>query len=128
MENTNDIISNFKQPLDDRILKILSYVVNSLDVKQNDDYSKIIMIMLVPQLILYFRALDETQINTKLSTSDAYNRTAKAPEIQILQKCNDQIVNLLDKLCCSPMQKAKMNRLNRDDDTTAEDLLDSLTR
>ena len=124
---TNEIIdTNINNKIDSRIESMLDCVINSLDPNHRSDYSKIILTMLIPQLILYFRALDAVNDNDKLSTKDDYSRTAKSPEIQILQKCNDQILNLLDKLCLSPLEKAKVKRLNKDEGEDAKKLLDDL--
>lgn len=124
---TQEIIdTNINNKIDSRIESMLDCVINSLDPNHKGDYSKIILTMLVPQLILYFRALDEVNNNCKLSTKDDYSRTAKSPEIQVLQKCNDQILNLLDKLCLSPLEKSKLKRLNKNDEDDAKDLLERL--
>lgn len=125
MKNTEILDTNINNKIDSRIESMLDCVINSLDPNHKGDYSKIILTMLVPQLILYFQALDEINTNKKLSTSDVYSRTAKSPEIQVLQKCNDQILNLLDKLCLSPLEKSKLKRLNKDDES-ARELLDAL--
>ena len=123
---TKEILdTNININVDSRIESMLDCVISSLDSNHKSDYSKIILTMLVPQLILYFRALDEVNNSDKLSTKDDYSRTAKSPEIQVLQKCNDQILNLLDKLCLSPLEKSKLKRLNKDDGS-AKELLDAL--
>ena len=128
MKNPEIIDTNLDDKIDNRIEELLNCVINSLDPNHKGDYSKIILTMLVPQLILYFRALDEVNKTNKLSTSDVYARTAKSPEIQVLQKCNDQILNLLDKLCLSPMDKAKINRINKSEETSAAELLEALIK
>ena len=125
MKTSEIIETNIDNKIDSRIESMLDCVINSLDPNHKGDYSKIILTMLVPQLILYFQALDEINTNKKLSTSDVYSRTAKSPEIQVLQKCNDQILNLLDKLCLSPLEKSKLKRLNKEDGS-AKELLDAL--
>lgn len=126
MKNIDIIDTNINGKVDPRIESMLTCVMNSLNIDHNEYYTKIILTMLVPQLLLYFRALDEINTSTKLSTSDAYARTAKSPEIQVLQKCNDQILNLLDKLCLSPMERAKIKRLSKDENEDAKKLLDEL--
>lgn len=128
MKTEDLIISNSEEKFDSRIEKMLTCVFNSLDPNHKGDYSKIILTMLVPQMVLYFQALDEIKKNRKLSSSDVYSRTTKSPEIQVLQKCNDQILSLLDKLCLSPMEKAKINRINKSGETSAQELLDALMK
>ena len=128
MKNQDIIETNLNDKIDSRIEELLDCVINSLEPSHKGDYSKIILTMLVPQLILYFRALDEVNKTEKLSTKDDYSRTAKSPEIQILQKCNDQILNLLDKLCLSPMEKAKINRISKSETVTGAELLDALIK
>lgn len=126
MKTTEIIDTNIDNKIDSRIESMLDCVIHSLDPNHKGDYSKIILTMLVPQLILYFRALDEVNKTEKLSTKDDYSRTAKSPEIQVLQKCNDQILNLLDKLALSPMEKAKIKRINKGGEDSANELLASL--
>ena len=82
--------------------------------------------MLASQLVIYYKALDAIFGKDDVSTTDLYDRKAKAPEISILQKAHDQILALLDKLSLSPIVKAKLKKLNSSDEATAEQLLNDL--
>lgn len=119
-----DIFSNKK--IDERVKLIISTVTKSLGEKAKDDYSKIILTLLVPQLTLYFQSLDTITKENSVSTQDNYKHKAKSPEVQVLQQANTQIITLLDKLCINPMNKAKVKRINNNSDETAEDLLKTL--
>ena len=122
----NDIISKYKEPLDARIIDFLTYVTSSLE--NENDYTKIVLNMLVPQLIIYYKALDNMQTTSDVTHNDDYNRKSKAPEIGVMQKANDQILNLLDKLVLSPIEKAKLKRINKSEEDDAKDLLESLMK
>lgn len=120
------IKSKYKEPLDERIIEFLDNVVSDLDSSQTTKYSTIILDMLVPQLIMYFKAVDILQQNAGVSNKDIYDRSSKSPEIMVLNKAHDQILNLLDKLAMSPMEKAKIKRINKNEEESAKELLDSL--
>lgn len=120
----NDITANYKEPLDARIIDFLTYVTSSLE--NETDYTKIILNMLVPQLIIYYKALDNMQAATDVTHNDDYNRKSKAPEISVMQKANDQILNLLDKLVLSPIEKAKFKRITKSDEDDPQNLLKDL--
>ena len=128
---TKDVLKETNKDLDPRIIKYLDNVVVDLMAYQKDNitlYTKNLLILLVAQLILYYKSFDVIFEAANLSSTDAYKRTAKSPEINILQKCHDQILSLFDKLCLSPMMKVKMCKLSKaDDDETAKELLDDLT-
>ena len=126
MKTLDSITSKFKEPLDERIIEFLECVVEGIDDKHLKSYSKLILKMLIPQLILYYKALDLMEQNKSVRHEDIYNRITKAPEVQVLQKANDQILNLLDKLALSPIEKAKIKRLNKDEGEDAKKLLEDL--
>lgn len=122
----SELILKYKEPLDERILDFLNNVTSGLDENNINDYTKIILNMLVPQLIIYFKAQDNIQGNGGVAHSDDYNRKSKSPEIAVLQKANDQILSLLDKLVLSPLEKAKIKRINKNDEDDAKELLENL--
>jgi len=124
MYNILDDIKSKNPDLDSRILEFLNYVIYEIEL--NDNYSKIILNMLIPQLIIYYKALDVIKTNKEVSHKDDYSRISKSPEIAVMQKANDQILNLLDKLAISPMEKAKIKRINKDDGDSANELLANL--
>lgn len=122
----SELILKYKEPLDERILDFLNNVTSGLDENNINDYTKIILNMLVPQLIIYFKAQDNIQGNGGVAHSDDYNRKSKSPEIAVLQKANDQILSLLDKLVLSPLEKAKIKRINKNDEDDSKELLENL--
>ena len=124
MYNILDDIIKKHSDLDSRIIEFLNYVVD--DIECNNNYSKIILNMLIPQLIIYYKALDVIKANKEVSHKDDYSRISKSPEIAVLQKSNDQILNLLDKLALSPLEKAKVKKLNKDEGEDAKKLLEDL--
>lgn len=126
MKNVDEIASKYGEPLDKRIIEFLELVTIAVEERDISAYSKIILKMLIPQLVIYYKALDIMQQNKDVAHQDVYNRISKAPEIQVMQKANDQILNLLDKLALSPWEKAKIKRINKDDGETANELLASL--
>ena len=128
---TREVLNETNKDLDPRIVNYLDNVVVDLMTHQKENitlYTKEILILLVAQLILYFKSFDAIFSADNLSSTDAYKRTAKSPEINILQKAHDQILNLFDKLCLSPMGKVKLSKLTQlDEEQTAKDLLNDLT-
>ena len=127
---TKEVICSVNNKIEDiRITDFLDKVVNDLEEKQIEisNYVKIILTMLVSQLILYYKAADAIFGSTQVSSKDNYDRKAKAPEISVMQKSHDQILNLLDKISLSPLSAAKIKKLNQDDsEDTAEKLLSEL--
>lgn len=126
MKSIKDIVSNYSEPLDSRVTDFLELVATAVEERETSAYTIIILKLLIPQLVLYYKALDLTQKDDKLRHEDVYNRITKSPEIQVLQKANAQILGLLDKLCLSPLEKAKIKRINKDDDDSANELLANL--
>lgn len=126
---TQETINSINKIEDERIISFIDKVVNDLNEKHIEisNYIKIILTMLVSQLVLYYKACDAIFSNNKVSTKDLYERNAKAPEIAVMQKSHDQILNLLDKITLSPMSSAKIKKLNQvDDEETAQAILNDL--
>ena len=70
---------------------------------------------------------DNIFAKNEVSSEDSYKRKAKAPEISIMQKSHDQILNLLDKISLSPLSSAKIKKLtSNNDDESAQEYLDAL--
>lgn len=124
-----EILSNFEN-VDKRVDKFIDKTISALTEQDTpiNDYTKIILNLLVLQLILYYKACDQLVKDTDMTTTDAYKRRAKHPEITIIQKAHDQILNLLDKLTLSPLENAKVKKLKRssDSDEDAKELLNKL--
>ena len=128
---TTEIIESTKhKKIDDRVKDYLDKVISSLNQNnvEINDYTKLILLMIVNELMLYFKSVDAVYGNDEISSKDNYSRKAKMPEISIMQKSHDQILNLLDKLTLSPLESAKVKKLKRasDADTDAQELLDKL--
>lgn len=117
MNILEETIKDYKD-LDPRIILYLEHVVNEIGKDQVTDYTKVILGMLVPQLIIYYRSLDELNTKNDLTNENKYYGKSKSPVIIIMQKANDQILNLLDKISLSPMTKAKIKKLNTTEENT----------
>lgn len=127
MRLRDEIISGFTD-LDPRVIDYLDKVISDVNLNKSNttEYTKIILGMLVVQLVLYYKAADEMMESNKVTSKDNYNRFAKSPVISVFNKANDQILILLDKIGLSPMQKAKIKKLNSSDEADAKELLDDL--
>lgn len=121
-----DEIKSSYNDLDERVYKFLERVIKDIDDVDITNYNKIIIDMLIPQLVIYYKAIDIIKSETSISKKDDYNRTSKSPEIAVMQKANDQILNLLDKLVLSPLEKAKLKRINKDEEDSAKEILENL--
>lgn len=127
MKLQEEIISNFGN-LDSRVESFLKKTITDINTKgiKVTDYTKMILELLVVQLVLYYKAFDEINEDTSVSSEDSYNRKAKSPAISIMQKANDQILVLLDKITLSPLSSAKVKKLNKNDEDDAQELLEAL--
>lgn len=126
----NEIISEYDK-LDDRVVNYLQHVINEIKISEKNvsDYTKVILSMLVPQLIIYYRSLDDLNYNDELTNENKYYGKSKSPVILIMQKANDQILNLLDKISLSPLSRAKIKKLNsaeENDNESGEKILTAL--
>lgn len=125
-----EIFLNHDQ-VDERVKNFINRVITELNVKeiQITEYTKIILNMLVAQLILYYKSIDEIEQATNITNQDNYNRISKSPVISIMQRTNDQILNLLDKISISPLSSAKVAKLKEKSSTKtdAAELLAALT-
>ena len=116
---------------DDRVLMFMSRVYEDC-INNNDklsNYFYCCLDLLATQLKLYFIASDVIDEQKKISSEDSYRRISKDPSISVLNKCHEQILNILAKLSLSPFEQAKLSRLkNGDGDQDAEELLNSLVK
>ena len=101
------------EKLDDRVIDYLDKLIASLD--QNEvkitEYTKLILMMIVNELMLYFKAVDAIHENDEVSSTDSYKRKSKMPEISIMQTAHDKILTLMDKISASPLSSAKIAKL-----------------
>lgn len=103
--------------IDSRIENFLDRIVNELNTRNiaSTNYTKIILSMLVVQLMVYYKSYDDMNSANNVSSKDAYNRTSKSPAISIMQTAHDKILNLMDKICLSPLSSAKVYKLQQND-------------
>ena len=130
MKLTKDIIQKRYSEYDKRIIDFLSNIYEDVKDQNNkiNNYFFVTFDLLANQLLLYFRALDAINKDASLSTEDSYKRTAKSPNIAILNHAHQEIMKILDDYGLSPFASAKIKRLKNEstDDESAEELLNSL--
>ena len=128
MKLTKDIIQKRYNKYDERVIEYLINISKSLkEQNANDEYYYCMFDLLVIQLHLYYSSCDQLMKLKDLTSEDNYKRLVKSPLIGVLQKCHSQILDIMQKLSISPIEKAKLKRLNTaDDDESAEELLNSL--
>lgn len=128
---TQEIVALTKHKnIDDRVTDYVDKLISSLNQNEVEinDYTKLILMMIVNELILYFKATDAIYDNDEVSSTDNYDRKAKMPEISIMQKAHDQILTLMDKISASPLSRAKINKLkqNNNNELDAESAFELL--
>lgn len=130
MKLTKDIIQKRYAEYDKRIIDFLHNIYEDVKDQNNkiNNYFFVTFDLLANQLLLYFRALDAINKDASLSTEDSYKRTAKSPNIAILNHAHQEIMKILDDYGLSPFASAKIKRLKNEstDDESAEELLNSL--
>ena len=130
MKLTKDIIQKRYSEYDNRIIDFLHNIYEDVKDQNNNinNYFFVTFDLLANQLLLYFRALDAINKDASLSTEDSYKRTAKSPNIAILNHAHQEIMKILDDYGLSPFASAKIKRLKNEstDDESAEELLNSL--
>lgn len=101
---------------DDRVLVFMSRVYEDCINNNNklSNYFYCCLDLLASQLKLYFIASDIIDEQKKISSEDSYRRISKDPSISVLNKCHEQILNILAKLSLSPFEQAKLKRLKNE--------------
>ena len=131
MKTIDPYIQKTYEGYDDRVLVFMSRVYEDC-INNNDklsNYFYCCLDLLATQLKLYFIASDIIDEQKKISSEDSYRRISKDPSISVLNKCHEQILNILAKLSLSPFEMAKLKRVqNGDNDQDASELLDSLIK
>ena len=131
MKTIDPYIQKTYEGYDDRVLVFMSRVYEDC-INNNDklsNYFYCCLDLLAAQLKLYFIASDIIDEQKKISSVDSYRRISKDPSISVLNKCHEQILNILAKLSLSPFEQAKLSRLkNGDVDQDAEALLNNLIK
>ena len=122
MKLTKDIIQKRYAEYDDRIIDFLNNIYEDVKDHSNkiNNYFFVTFDLLANQLLLYFRALDAIKTDATLSTEDSYKRTAKSPNIAILNHAHQEIIKILDDYGLSPFASAKIKRL-KNESTNDED-------
>ena len=130
MKTIEPYIQKTYEGYDDRVLVFMSRVYEDCINNNNklSNYFYCCLDLLASQLKLYFIASDIIDEQKKISSEDSYRRISKDPSISVLNKCHEQILNILAKLSLSPFEQAKLKRLKNEstDDESAEELLNSL--
>ena len=125
---TSEIINKIQTVDDQRVIDFMDSITT--DIKERKikvtEYLKVILSMLVTQFVLYIKAVDQINKESKVSSTDDYKRAAKSPAISVAQKAHDKIVELLDRISLSPLSEAKIKKLNSNDEADAQKLLDDL--
>ena len=115
MKLTKDIIQKRYSEYDDRIIDFLNNIYEDVkDHNKINNYFFVTFDLLANQLLLYFRALDAINKDASLSTEDSYKRTAKSPNIAILNHAHQEIMKILDDYGLSPFASAKIKRLKNE--------------
>lgn len=131
MKTIDPYIQKTYEGYDNRVLVFMSRVYEDC-INNNDklsNYFYCCLDLLATQLKLYFIASDIIDEQKKISSEDSYRRISKDPSISVLNKCHEQILNILAKLSLSPFEMAKLKRVqNGDGDQDAEELLNSLVK
>ena len=131
MKTIDPYIQKTYEGYDERVLMFMSRVYEDC-ITNNEklsNYFYCCLDLLATQLKLYFIASDVIDEQKKISSEDSYRRISKDPSISVLNKCHEQILNILAKLSLSPFEQAKLSRLkNGDNDQDAEELLYNLTK
>ena len=127
MINENTLRQRYNK-YDDRVIEYLINISKSLKEQNvNDEFYYCMFDLLVVQLHLYYSSCDQLMQLRDLTSEDNYKRLVKSPLIGVLQKCHSQILDIMQKLSISPIEKAKLKRLNNSDDAeSAEALLNNL--
>ena len=130
MKTIDPYIQKTYEGYDDRVLVFMSRVYEDCINNNNklSNYFYCCLDLLASQLKLYFIASDIIDEQKKISSEDSYRRISKDPSISVLNKCHEQILNILAKLSLSPFEQAKLKRLKNEstDDESAAELLNNI--
>ena len=126
----NSYIQEHYAEADDRIKIKLSRVYD--EVEKNDpnninNYFFNTLDLLCAQYEVFFLSYDALREAGKVNQDDRYHRQAKNVNITVMTRASKEILDIMDKLSISPVIKAKVKKLNKEDDSeSAEELLNSL--
>lgn len=128
--NKKNILASFEN-YDQRTQDMMENIVKQLakQEKEVNDYALVILQLVAVQFEIYFKALDDVIRDGIVNSTQVGDRTINQPKPQLeaLQKSNTQITRLLDKIGISPLEAAKIKKLNKSDDgESGKELLNSL--
>ena len=112
--NNKNVLSSF-EGYDQRTIDMLDIILKELS-KQNkelNEYSLVIFQLLAIQFEIYYKAYDsiDTAIVDEIDLHGGKLTKAK-PQLDALQKANNQITKMLKDLGLTPLEKAKIKKLN----------------
>ena len=127
--NKKNILASFVN-YDERTQDMLSYIVSQLSKQDKDinEYGLVVLQMIAIQFEIFFKAKDALgdDIVNVVNLGDRVLHQPK-PQLDALQKADTKISKLLKDLGLSPLEKAKIKKLNKsDDDESGKELLNSL--
>ncbi len=116
--NRKNILASFEN-YDQRTQDMLSYIVSQLSKqdKEINEYGLVVLQMIAIQYEIYFKALDDVIRDGIVNSTQVGDRTINQPKPQLdaLQKADTKISKLLKDLGLSPLEKAKIKKLNKVD-------------
>jgi phage terminase small subunit len=130
MKMINSYIQEHYEDADDRIKIKLSRVYDEVE-KNNpsniNNYFFNTLDLLCAQYEVFFMSYDALRQAGKVNQDDRYHRQAKNVNITVMTRASKEILDIMDKLSISPVIKAKVKKLNKEDySESAEDLLNEL--
>lgn len=126
--NKKNILNSF-EGYDQRTIDMLDIILKELSKQEKEinEYSLVIFQLLAIQFEIYYKAYDALSSGI-VNECQIHERIIHAPKPQLdaLQKANNQITKMLKDLGLSPLEKAKIKKLNTTEDETAGELLNKL--
>lgn len=130
--NKKNILSSFIT-YDQRTQDMLENIVIQLirQEKEPNDYALVLLQMIAIQFEIYFKAYDslENQSLTNINIVGDREIHQCKPQVDVLMKASTQISKLLKDLALSPLEAAKVKKLNSAEENTiasGESILASL--
>ena len=129
MRLSKDAIKTRYESYDTRVVEFLTNVFEDIK-KQNTELNNYFLVsfdLLANQLKMYFLSVDAIDKQKELTSQDNYNRIAKNPAINVMNRAHQEILKILSEFNMSPFGQAKLKRMQKDDDNeSAEELLNNL--
>lgn len=129
--NKKEVLKSFMD-YDQRTQDMLEIILKEVSKqgKELSEYALVIFQLLAIQFEIYYKSYDQLDGNI-VNETKVGERTIMAPKPQLdaLQKANSQINKMLLQLGLSPLEKAKIKKLNNTEENTkasAQDVLNKL--